>query len=182
MRHRRAGNCTHQRLWPVLLAASRLRIGDSDLDLYAGLDVDRRDLLDDLGRRVQVDDALVDAHLETIPRLRTLTARGLARGDAQHLVGHAHRALDAQLLLLGARDQIGAHLLQRRDVLRRQRDADAVHLRHVRLGLLQLRLANESLRIEETGLRLGLHVVSRSQNWSNPYHSDGSGGLHLPFW
>lgn len=124
--------------------ARRLRIGDGDLDLYTGLDVDRRDLLDDLGRRVQIDDALVDAHLETIPGLGTLTARRLAGGDAQHLVRHAHRSLDAQLLLLRARDQIGAHLLQRRDVLRRQRDADAVHLRHVRLGLLQI-LANESL-------------------------------------
>lgn len=126
-------------------SAKRLGIGNGDLDLYTGLDVDGRDLLDDLGRRVQIDDALVDAHLEAIPGLRTLTARRLARGDAQHLVRHADRSLDAQLLLLGARDQIGAHLLQRRDVLGRQRDADAVHLRHIRLGLLQRVLANESL-------------------------------------
>jgi len=39
-------------------------VGNGDLNLYAGLDVDRGDLLDDLGGRVQVDDALVDSHLE----------------------------------------------------------------------------------------------------------------------
>lgn len=141
-------------------AADRLSIGDGHLDLYTGLDVDRRDLLDDLGRRVQIDDALVDAHLEAIPRLGALTARGLAGGDAQHLVRHADRSLDAQLLLLGARNQIGAHLLQRRHVLRRERDADAVHLRHVRLGLLQI-LANESLHIwnQKNGYVLIIMIV-----------------------
>jgi len=39
-------------------------VGDGDLNLYAGLDVDGGNLLDDLRGRVQVDDALVDSHLE----------------------------------------------------------------------------------------------------------------------
>lgn len=34
---------------------------------------------------VQVDDALVDAHLEAVPRVGALTAGGLARRDLQHL-------------------------------------------------------------------------------------------------
>ena len=58
-----------------------LSVGDGDLDLHAGLDADGGDLLDDLGRGVQVDDPLVDAHLEAIPRLGALAARGLPRGD-----------------------------------------------------------------------------------------------------
>src|SRR5262245_56287994 len=44
-------------------------VGDGDLDLHPRLDADGCDLLDDLGRRVQVDDALVDAHLEVVPGL-----------------------------------------------------------------------------------------------------------------
>ena len=42
-----------------------------DLDLHAGLDVDGGDLLHDLLRGQQVDDALVYAHLEAIPGLGT---------------------------------------------------------------------------------------------------------------
>ena len=49
--------------------------------LHAGLDVDGGDLLHDLGGRVQVDHALVDAHLEAVPRLGALAARGLPRRD-----------------------------------------------------------------------------------------------------
>lgn len=87
---------------------------------------------------MQIDDTLVDAHLETIPGLGTLTARSLTGGDAQHLVWHANGSLDAKLLLLGSRNQIGAHLLQRTDVLRGERDADSVHLSDVSLRLLQV--------------------------------------------
>ena len=42
-------------------------------NLYTGLDVDGGDLLDDLGGGVQVDDALVDPHLELVPGLGALT-------------------------------------------------------------------------------------------------------------
>ena len=43
---------------PITWASTLVR--DGDLDLDAGLNVDGSDLLDDLGRRVQVDQALVD--------------------------------------------------------------------------------------------------------------------------
>lgn len=71
-----------------------LRVGDSDLNLYARLYVDGRDLLHDLRRGVQVDDSLVDAHLEPVPSLGTLTTRGLAGGDAEDLRWHADGALE----------------------------------------------------------------------------------------
>ena len=32
---------------------------------------------------MQVDDPLVDSHLEAVPRLGALTARGLPRGDSE---------------------------------------------------------------------------------------------------
>ena len=77
-----------------------LSVGNGDLDLHTGLDADGGDLLDDLGGRVEIDDALVDAHLETIPGLGTLSARSLPGGDAENLGRHADGALDLQLFLL----------------------------------------------------------------------------------
>ena len=41
--------------------------------LYAGFDIDGGDLLHDLGGAVEVDDSLVDPHLELVPGLGTLT-------------------------------------------------------------------------------------------------------------
>lgn len=115
-----------------------LGVGNGHLNFYTGFDVDGGNLLDVLGRSVQIDDTLVDAHLESIPGLGTLTARSLTGGDAQHLVGHANWSLDAKLLLLGARNQIGAYLLERTYVLRGKGDADSVHLSDISLWLLQV--------------------------------------------
>ena len=41
------------------------------------------DLLDDLRRAVQINEALVDPHLVAIPGLGPFTAGGLTGGDAQ---------------------------------------------------------------------------------------------------
>merc|ERR1719430_1738921 len=56
-------------------------VGDCHLNLHARLDVDGGDLLDDLRGRVQVNDTLVNPHLELVPGLRTLTARSLPGSD-----------------------------------------------------------------------------------------------------
>lgn len=64
-----------------------LCISNGDLNLYAGLDADGGDLLDDLRWTAQIDEPLVDAHLEAIPSLGTFTARSLPGGDAQGLKG-----------------------------------------------------------------------------------------------
>ena len=45
----------------------------SSTHLHARLDVDGGNLLDNLRGGVQVDDALVDSHLELVPGLGTLT-------------------------------------------------------------------------------------------------------------
>jgi len=97
------------------------------LNFDAGLNVDD-DLLDDLGRGVEVNEALVDAHLVRVPGLGTLAVGRLARRDLQVLGGQAHGALDAQLLVLGAVNELLAHLLERLDVARREGDADLVDL------------------------------------------------------
>ena len=75
----------------------------------------------------------MDAHLKSIPSFGTFTARGLTSGDAQHLGGHADRALHLELLLLGTADKVSADLFEVADVAGGQSDADAVNLRGVSL-------------------------------------------------
>ncbi len=110
----------------LLLLSASLRVGDGDLDLHSGLDGDGGDLLDNLARRVQVDDALMDTHLEPVPRLGPLSAGRLAGGDAKGAGRHADGALGLEVLVLGALDEVVANLLQGLDVARGQGDADAV--------------------------------------------------------
>ena len=68
-------------------------VADGDFDVDAGIDRELRDLSDSLGRRLEVDHPLVDAHLEAIPRLGTFSTRRLASRDAKRLGRHAHRPL-----------------------------------------------------------------------------------------
>lgn len=58
---------------------------------------------------MQIDEALVDSHLESIPGLGTLSTGRLPGGDAQNLGGHAHWSLHLQGLLLGSLDKISTH-------------------------------------------------------------------------
>jgi hypothetical protein len=98
---------------------------DGDFDLNTSLDVDN-DLLHDLRRSIEtiivsasiprtadriLNEALVDPHLEEVPRLRTLTVGRLPRADAQVLGRQADRALHAEVLALGAVDELGADFL-----------------------------------------------------------------------
>ena len=84
---------------------------DRDLDLDTGLDVDD-DLLDDLSRRIQIDQPLVDAHLKHVPRLGAFTARRLPRRHFQRLGRQADGALDAKVLGFGALEELRAHFFQ----------------------------------------------------------------------
>jgi len=99
---------------------------DSNLDLNAGLERDRSNLLDDLTRRVQVDEPLVNLELVAVPGLGTLTARRLTGGDLEDLGGKANGALDTQLLVLCAVDQITAELLEVAHVTASEGDPDFV--------------------------------------------------------
>lgn len=114
----------------IRAAGSSICNGDFHLD--SGLNADGSDLLDDLGRAVQVNEALVDPHLETVPSLRTFPTRGFPRRYSQGLGGHPHRPLHLEILLLRASDQVGTHLLQRLHVAAGESDPNPVD-RH--LGL-----------------------------------------------
>ena len=52
-----------------------LGIGNGDFHLDSWLNTDGSDLLDNFRRAVQVNESLVDPHLESIPSLRSFTTR-----------------------------------------------------------------------------------------------------------
>lgn len=58
---------------------------------------------------MQIDEALVDAHLVSIPGLGTLSTGSFPGGNSQNLSGHAHWSLHLQGLLLSSLDKISTH-------------------------------------------------------------------------
>jgi len=116
----------HQ-VWHTPTAFSiRSHIRNGDLDVDAGLDVDGRDLLDGVLRRVEVDQALVDLHFEALPRVGAVTARALARDDDKGARWQPDGAAGADLLLLCAAKQVTANLLESLWVAAAHGDADFV--------------------------------------------------------
>lgn len=109
----------------ISVGALRL-LGGTDVSAKQGVDPSSNGVVH-AGRHV-LDETLVDAHLVAVPGLGTLTARGLAGGDLEGLGGQADGALDAQVLALGALDQLGADLLEGLDLAAGQGDADLVGL------------------------------------------------------
>lgn len=73
-----------------------------------------------------LDQSLVESHLEGIPGLGTLTTGGLAGGDLELLGWQTDGALDAEILALGALDELLADLLESGDLSAGQGDADLV--------------------------------------------------------
>lgn len=73
----------------------------------------------------------MDAHLEAVPGLGTLTARGLAGGDLEALGGQADGTLGAEVLVLSAVDDLSADLLEDLDLAGGQGDADLVALLYI---------------------------------------------------
>ena len=78
---------------------------------------------------MQVDDALVDAHLEAVPGGGAFAARGLAGSNAGDLGREADGAGVSQALVFDALDELLGDLLEGLDLAAGERDADAVHRR-----------------------------------------------------
>ena len=75
---------------------------------------------------MQVQNALVDAHLEAIVGVGALTARRLADAQAEDLGGDADGAGNLHLLLLSLVLQLEAHLLKGLNMGGAESDADLV--------------------------------------------------------
>merc|ERR1711936_450181 len=118
----------------VIPSANRAMIGI----VAGGGRIDKPDLGDvqDLALAAdELDDALVDAHLVSVPGLATLTARRLARGDSHASGWHGSWSLDldgtalltaARVDGLGSADNLAAGLVDGLHVLSGDRDADAL--------------------------------------------------------
>merc|ERR1719400_69273 len=104
-----------------------LSISNSNLNLYSWFNGDGGDLLDDLRRRMQINDTLVNAHLEAIPSLGTFTTRSLSGGDPQGLGWHTHRSFDLQFFILGSLDEVVADLFETLHISGSQGDPDTVN-------------------------------------------------------
>ena len=82
-----------------------------NLDLDRSVDLNGRDALDNLHRatnesmndllRNKINHTLVDSHLQMLPGVGTLSARGLTGRDAEELGGHTHRSRDLDVLAQG---------------------------------------------------------------------------------
>ena len=111
-----------------------------DVDGDSGLHGDVGDLGDHLLGAEELEDALVDAHLEAIVGVGTFTARGFANHQSELLGGHAHGAVHAHrlVLLIASANQVrlaeslvlevSADLFHSLYVLGGERNADAADL------------------------------------------------------
>jgi len=109
---------------------------DGDFHVDSGFDIDGSDFLYDLAWAVEVNDALVNPHLEPVPGVRALPARRLPDGVAENLRWHLHGSADLQLVVPGPLDQLRAHFLEGLGIPRGQGDPDLVDLGGGRGGLL----------------------------------------------
>lgn len=154
-----------------------LWVGNGDLDFDTGFQVHRCDLFDQFTWWMQIDDALVHTHLETIPGLTTLTARSFTCGDTEHLGWQTNWSLQRwwrykkislasgagvnytwcwgsgtylnwEIQSLGARNQVGAHLLQWTHIGRGQCDTDAMHWGDIGFWFFQILSDNSGSRLQ----------------------------------
>jgi hypothetical protein len=87
-----------------------------------------------------LNQTLVDSHLEGIPGLGTFTTRSLSGGNLEGLGWKTDRALNTEVLRLGALDELLAHLLEGGDLSGCEGDTDLV-------GFLQTKISSRNLVI-----------------------------------
>ena len=98
---------------------------------------------------MQIDDTLVDPHLESIPGFGTFTARGLSGSDSEGLGWHPHGSLHPQFLVLCPLDEVSADLFEALHVAGGQGNPDTVNRAFLGswLGILVHRLTRRKYTI-----------------------------------
>ena len=89
---------------------------------------------------MQVNESLVDPHLESIPSLRTFTTRSFPRSYSQSLGRHPNWSFHFEILFLRASDQVSTHLLQRLHVAAGEGDPNPVMTTSGSMGVLPVSL------------------------------------------
>ena len=105
-----------------------LTVINGNIHLHTRFNTYASDLLYNITRGMQINQPLVNAHLELIPRVGTLSAGSLTGGNRQAFGGKTDRSRDIELLVGGTLLQVSAHLFEVLHVARGEGDADAVHL------------------------------------------------------
>lgn len=103
-----------------------LTVIDGNINFDTRLDGDAGDLLHNIRRSVQVNQALVDAHFKAVPSVGTFSTGSLTGGNSQLLGGKTDGSSDMELLVQGGLLQISTDFLQVLHVARSQSDTDAV--------------------------------------------------------
>lgn len=85
---------------------------DNKVDINAWIDSEISNFLDNAGWAVDIDDSLVDSHLESVPGLGSLSAGRLTGGDLQNLGWDAHGSLGLVALVLGSGNDLSASSLE----------------------------------------------------------------------
>ncbi len=98
----------------------------------------------------------MNPHLKHIPRLTPLATRRLSRRDLQALRRQAHGTLDAQVLGLGALDQLLADFLEGLHFARGQGDADFVDFLSAAVSIREVDADRGVMMGDERGLRRNL--------------------------
>jgi hypothetical protein len=89
---------------------------DDKVNIYTWVNSEISDLLDNTWWAVNINDSLVDSHLESIPSLRSLTTWTLSCGDSQNLCGNANWALCLVILIFGSSNDFSTCSFQRFDM------------------------------------------------------------------
>ena len=87
-------------------------IPDNEVNLDGGINSEVGNLTDDGGGAVDVENALVDSHFESIPGVGSVTTRRTSGSDSEALGGHAVGSLGLESLVLGAGNDLRASLLE----------------------------------------------------------------------
>ena len=95
-------------------------VSNGDLNVDTRLDVDVGDVLHLVRRAVQVQDALVDSHLEAIKSDGTFTARSLTGHDTQELGWHADRSGGLVSFIYRTSLEFRAHYMTRNNCIKQQ--------------------------------------------------------------
>ena len=89
---------------------------------------------------MQVNESLVDPHLESIPNLRTFTTRSFPCSYSQSLGRHPNWSFGFEILFLCASNQVSTHLLQRLHVAAGEGDPNPVMATSGSTGVLPVSL------------------------------------------
>lgn len=96
------------------------------MSFHTGLNRNASHLFDDIRGGMKVDQTLVDAHFEAIPRVGTFSTGSLTSGNSQLFGGKTDGTADMEFLFQRGLFQVGTDLFEVLDVATGQGDADAV--------------------------------------------------------